>query len=239
MGRQSFAPAGRLGGAGPQNLEALWLGGARPAGQPGAGGRPPPRPHLADRRRIGPAGLDPHRRPGRLFDPLDEQNERWDELQGHADWHFLSPPFPPFLDIVNGLANLVARHPQTTFIGAHVGCYAEDLAWVSAVLDRCPNFYVDIAARIAELGRQPYTARRFFLQYADRILFGTDCGPSPEMYRIYYRFLETDDEYFNPNPGELPWQGRWFIYGLHLPDEVLQKVYQGNAARILRLKLKN
>ncbi len=210
-------PQGRLARVDDPRLDPIW----QTAGELGL----PVLIHIAD--------------PAAFFDPLDEQNERWDELQGHADWHFLSPPFPPFLDIVNGLANLVARHPQTTFIGAHVGCYAEDLAWVSAVLDRCPNFYVDIAARIAELGRQPYTARRFFLQYADRILFGTDCGPSPEMYRIYYRFLETDDEYFNPNPGELPWQGRWFIYGLHLPDEVLQKVYQGNAARILRLKLKN
>ena len=95
--------------------------------------------------------------------------------------------------------DLVERHPRTTFIGAHVGCYAENLAWVGALLDRCPNFYVDIAARIGELGRQPYSARRFFTQYADRILFGIDAGPDLETYRLYYRFLETDDEYFNYN----------------------------------------
>jgi len=173
--------------------------------------------------------------PVAFFDPLDERNERWEELHAHPDWHFPSPPFPPFLNIVNDLADLVARHPGTTFIGAHVGCYAENLSWVGEVLERCPNFYVDIAARIGELGRQPYTARRFFLQYADRILFGSDFGPDLETYRIIYRFLETDDEYFNYNAAELPGQGRWYIYGIFLPEEVLQKIYYQNAERVLGL----
>lgn len=171
--------------------------------------------------------------PVAFFDPLDETNERWEELGQHPDWHFPSPPFPPFLHIVEGLAALVARHPRTTFIGAHVGCYAENLAWVGALLDRCPNFYVDISARIGELGRQPYTARRFFLQYADRILFGSDMGPSPEAYRVIYRFLETDDEYFNYNAAPIPMQGRWYVYGLYLPEDVLRKIYFENAERIL------
>jgi hypothetical protein len=171
--------------------------------------------------------------PVAFFDPIDATNERWEEIGAHPEWAFTSPPFPPFLHIVEALANLVARHPHTTFIGAHVGCYAENLGWVGALLDRCPNFYIDISARIGELGRQPYTARHFFLQYADRILFGSDMGPQPEAYRIIYRFLESDDEYFNYNPGLVPAQGRWYIYGLHLPDEVLEKVYFSNAARIL------
>lgn len=172
--------------------------------------------------------------PVAFFDPLDETNERWEELGEHPDWAFPSPPFPPFLEIVNSFANVVARHPQTTFIGAHVGCYAENLAWVSNLLERCPNFYVDISARIAELGRQPYTARRFFIQHADRILFGTDMGPDVDTYRIYYRFLETDDEYFPYHVTPLPDQGRWSIYGLNLPGNVLEKVYHQNAERILR-----
>lgn len=173
--------------------------------------------------------------PVAFFTPLDEYNERWEELRGNPDWHFLSPPYPPFLDILNGLAGLVRRHPQTTFIGAHVGCYAENLAWVSQLLDECPNFYVDISARLGELGRQPYSARRFFLKYTDRILFGMDCAPNPDMYRLAYRFLETDDEYFNYNPGEIPWQGRWYVYGLFLPDEALHKIYAGNARTVLNL----
>lgn len=168
-----------------------------------------------------------------FFDALDPNNERWDELHAHVDWQFPSPPFPAFQSIVEGLANLVARHPATTFIGAHVGCYAENLAWVSQLLDRCPNFYVDIGARIAELGRQPYTARRFFLKYADRILFGTDSAPSLRAYQLYYRFLESDDEYFCYAPDGTPNQGRWNIYGLYLPDDVLEKVYHLNAERVL------
>jgi predicted TIM-barrel fold metal-dependent hydrolase len=171
--------------------------------------------------------------PVAFFDPIDETNERWEELGEHPDWAFTSPPFPPFMQIMEGLANLVRRHPDTTFIGAHVGCYAENLGWVGALLDQCANFYVDISARIGELGRQPYTARRFCLQYADRILFGSDMGPEPEAYRIIYRFLETEDEYFNYNTGPIPQQGRWHVHGLHLPDEVLEKVYFRNAERIL------
>lgn len=175
--------------------------------------------------------------PVAFFDPVDEANERWEELRANPDWAWTSPPHPPFLEIVGGLARLVARHPGTTFIGAHVSGYAENLAWVSDLLDRCPNFSVDIADTIAELGRRPHTARRFFLRHADRILFGTDLGPHPEMSRIYYRFLETTDEYFNPDTAEIPRQGRWYVYGLGLPEEVLKKVYLTNAVRILGLQL--
>lgn len=171
--------------------------------------------------------------PVAFFEPLDKHNERWEELHAHPDWRFPSPPFPSFMSIMDGLASLVARHPNTIFIGAHVGCYAENLAWVGKLLELCPNFYVDISARLGELGRQPYTARRFFLEFSDRILFGSDFGPDLETYRLMYRFLETDDEYFNYNVSEVPLQGRWNVCGLYLPDEVLKKVYLENAERLI------
>ena len=171
--------------------------------------------------------------PVAFFEPLDEHNERWEELRANPGWHFLSPPYPPFLEVLEGLANLVRRHPQTTFIGAHVGCYAENLAWVGQLLDECPNFFVDISARLGELGRQPYAARRFCLRHAERILFGMDGAPNLDTYRLAYRFLESDDEYFNYNPGEIPWQGRWYVHGLYLPDEALAKIYHQNAQRVL------
>lgn len=173
--------------------------------------------------------------PVAFFDPLDGSNERWDELGAHPDWHFPSPPYPPFLQIVAEFARLVERHPATTFVGAHVACYAENLAWVGALLDRCPNLYVDFSARIGELGRVPYSARRFFLRHADRILFGTDAGPDLAAYRRYYRFLETDDEYFSYDGRVVSSQGRWCIYGLHLPDDVLRRVYFANAQRLFGL----
>lgn len=171
--------------------------------------------------------------PVAFFDPLDAANERWEELHAHPDWQCPSPPFPSFESIMAGLAALVKAHPRTTFIGAHVGCYAENLAWVGNLLDTCPNFYVDIGARIAELGRQPYSARQFFLSYADRILFGTDEAPNLNWYRTYYRFLETNDEYFNYHPSGIPVQGRWAIFGMYLPDDVLEKIYFKNAARVM------
>ena len=108
----------------------------------------------------------------------------------------------------------------------------EDLAEVGRWLDAYPNMYVDIDARISELGRQPYTARRFFLKYQDRIMFGTDTAPSRAAYRMYYRFLETDDEYFDPAGGHHR-QGFWMIYGVFLPKDVLEKLYYKNAERLL------
>ena len=171
--------------------------------------------------------------PVAFFRPLDTHNERWEELHAHPDWHFPAPAFPAFEMLIEALARLILRHPRTTFIGAHMGCYAENLAWVGALLDATPNFHIDISARIAELGRQPYTARRFFLRYADRILFGTDAGVHPATYRLHYRFLETEDEYFNYAVGAIPPQGRWRIYGLYLPDAVLEQIYRENARRLL------
>ena len=88
------------------------------------------------------------------------------------------------------------------------------------------------------MGRQPYTSRRFFLQYADRILFGSDFGPEAEAYRVIYRYLETDDEYFNYNPTDVPLQWRWYVHGLYLPDEVLRKVYYMNAMKLLNFHIK-
>lgn len=173
--------------------------------------------------------------PVAFFLPLVSTNERWEELQAHPSWHFQSPPFPPFLSLMEDFLEVMVRHPQTTFIGAHVGCYAEDLGWMGRAFERCPNFNIDFSARIAELGRQPYTARRFFMQYSDRILFGLDSGLNPDIYRIYYRFLESDDEYFDYSTAPAPPTGRWQIYGLYLPDDVLKKVYFQNAARILQL----
>ncbi len=202
---------GRLVPIDDPRLEALWA----TAGELGI----PVLVHVAD--------------PVAFFEPLDATNERWEELQANPDWHFPNPPYPSFLSVVDQFASLVRRHPGTTFIGAHVGCYAENLRWVSELLEQAPNFYVDIAARISELGRQPYSSRRFFLRHADRILFGTDMGADLETYRIYYRFLETDDEYFDYSTNGIPPQGRWQIYGLYLPDEVLERVYFRNAKRVL------
>jgi predicted TIM-barrel fold metal-dependent hydrolase len=175
-----------------------------------------------------------------FFEPLDERNERWEELHEHPDWHFWPPRsqageagFAAFDEILAALDRVIGRHPDTTFIGAHVGCAAEDLTLVGSMLDRHPNYHVDISARMAELGRQPYAARAFFLRYADRILFGTDLGYDPEMYRLHYRFLETLDESFDYSTDEVPPQGRWQVHGLGLPGEVLLKVYRENARRLI------
>jgi predicted TIM-barrel fold metal-dependent hydrolase len=184
--------------------------------------------------------------PEAFFLPTDRFNERYEELHNHPDWSFYGRDFPPFKDLLAARDRVFARHPKTTWVALHVGHHAEDLTDVAAMLDRFPRAHVELAARIGELGRQPRAARRFFDKYQDRIMFGTDAIPygneTPQqifgeaLYEIYYRFLETEDEYFDYAPAPVPPQGRWRIYGLGLPEQILKKVYYGNAARVLHLE---
>ena len=184
--------------------------------------------------------------PEAFFLPIDRYNERFEELNEHPDWSFHGKDFPSFNELIAARDRLLARHPKTTFVGLHVGHDAENLAAVGAALDKYPNFYVETAARIGELGRQPRASKKFFDKYQDRVLFGTDAVPggrdTPQqtfgdaLYQIYFRFFETEDEYFDYAPSPVPPQGRWRIYGLGLSDEVLKKFYHQNAERVLGLK---
>ena len=171
--------------------------------------------------------------PAAFFEPIDETNERWEELSRHPDWSFHRPGFPTREELLAARNRVIERHPNTRFLGAHMANNPEDLATVGRWLDRYPNLYVEIAARIGELGRQPYTARKFFLKYADRILFGTDGPRHPARLVLHWRFLETWDEYFPYAENAFPPQGFWRIYGLGLPDEVLRKIYYENAVRLI------
>jgi predicted TIM-barrel fold metal-dependent hydrolase len=225
LGLRARDPAGRLVAVDDPRLDPLWA--------TAADLDLPIVIHIAD--------------PIAFFEPHDATNERWEELADHPDWHVwptrdpaepddpAAPGFPPFDALLAAFGRLLGRHPGTTFVGAHVGCAAEDLGLVSRLLDDHPNLSVDIAARVAELGRQPYSSRAFFLRHADRILFGVDLAPDPDEYAIHYRFLETFDESFDYGTDPVPGQGRWQIHGLGLPDEVLRRVYRDNARRILGL----
>ncbi|MGB9606811.1 MAG: amidohydrolase family protein, partial [Bryobacteraceae bacterium] len=182
--------------------------------------------------------------PEAFFLPIDRFNERWEELHAHPDWSFYGKDFPSSRELHEARNRVMARHPKTQFVCLHVAM-AEDLGTVAEWMDRYPNMWVEFGARIGELGRQPRTARRFFEKYQDRILFGTDAVPHGEeypqqifcdqLYEIYYRFLETEDEYFDYAPARIPPQGRWKIYGLGLPESILRKVYYENAQRLLGL----
>jgi predicted TIM-barrel fold metal-dependent hydrolase len=172
--------------------------------------------------------------PVAFFEPVDARNERLEELLDHPEWSFADPAYPRFGQLMRSLEALVAAHPRTRFIGLHAGCNAEDIAWITRMLDTYPNLTIDIAARIAELGRQPRRTRALILRHPDRVLFGTDLiPPDRDSYEIHFRFLETDDEYFPYSPSDPPPTGRWCISGLDLPEEVLGLVYAENARRLL------
>jgi predicted TIM-barrel fold metal-dependent hydrolase len=169
--------------------------------------------------------------PDAFFLPIDRFNERYEELAAHPDWGFHGSQYNKD-ELLEQRDSVFARHPQTTFVAAHMAEKPENLGYLDELLSTYSNVFVDMSARTAELGRQPYSARDFFLKHADRILFGTDLVPEIEMYRLHFRFLETADEYFE-YPSHASRQGRWNIYGLHLPDEVLRKIYRENALRLL------
>jgi len=172
--------------------------------------------------------------PAAFFRPPDAQNERLEQLLNHPDWQFHGPEYPKLDRLLEALETLVASHPEVTFIAAHVGCYAEDLSWVDRMLASYPNFNIDIAARVPDLGRQPRAARRLLLKHPRRALLGTDSfPPSARAYALYYRFLETDDECFPYSHKTPPDSGRWTISGLHLPPDVLEQVLAGNARRLI------
>ena len=172
--------------------------------------------------------------PAAFFLPIDETNERWEELHRRPEWSFYGPQFPKREELLAALLRVVEAASENDL--HRRACRQQcrrprrPSASGSTSIRIC---IVEIASRIAELGRQPFTARKFFLKYQDRILFGTD-GPWPEeRVRLYWRFLETEDEYFPYSEKPFPPQGLWNIYGVNLPDEVLRKVYHENAARIV------
>jgi predicted TIM-barrel fold metal-dependent hydrolase len=164
-----------------------------------------------------------------FFWPLDEFNERLEELKDHPDWHFFGKDYPSFNSLIESQLKVIARHKNTTFISAHILSNSENLRYVAEVLNQFPNLYVDIGERIGEIGRQPYTSHWFFTKYADRILFGTDIPMDPRTYQIYFRCLETQDEYFDYGRN----QGRYKIYGLNLSDSALKKIYFSTASKII------
>jgi hypothetical protein len=182
--------------------------------------------------------------PVAFFRPIDRWNENYEQLVGRPDWSFNGPAFPTFDRLIRSMEAVVAAHPRTTFVAVHGGCYAENLGWVGRMLDDYPNFNVDIAARLAQLGRQPRATRELILRHPQRVLFGSDELPptgsgyeaDPQYawrYRRYFRFLESADEGFTHSDEDPPSLGRWQISGISLPDDVLRAVYSDNTARLL------
>lgn len=167
--------------------------------------------------------------PKSFWDDFDGDNERWLELKTRPGRKRGADNPAPWETIITEQHNMFKKHPNTTFINAHMGWYANNLGKLGELLDEIPNMNVGIGAIIAELGRQPRFAKAFFEKYQDRILFGKDSW-KPEEFPTYFRVLESDDEYF---PYHKKYHAFWPMYGLDLSDEVLKKVYYKNALRIV------
>jgi len=176
--------------------------------------------------------------PAGFFEPITPENEHYESLQKYPSWSFADPKFPRKIDLIRRRDDLIRQHPNTTFILPHFGNYAENIPYVSRLLDNNPNVYIDFSARLDELGRQPYSTRDFFIRHQDRIVFGTDMPAnidcSVDMYRTYFRFLETFDEsFYSPDYDGTFERARWPICGVGLPKEVLKKIYHDNILKII------
>jgi predicted TIM-barrel fold metal-dependent hydrolase len=167
--------------------------------------------------------------PSAFFDPWDYHNERWEELREFPGRARPPSKYPPFETLIAERNHLFAEHPRTNFIAAHLAFHGNDLERLGKLLDANPNVYVDIAAVLAELGRQPYTAHDFLVKYQDRVLMGKDIYDVNE-YKWYFRALETRDEYFEYYRKR---HAFWRIYGFQLPDEALKKIYYENALKLV------
>src|SRR5512133_2882079 len=176
--------------------------------------------------------------PAGFFEPVTPENEHYDSIIKYPSWSFADPKFPRKPELLKRRDNLVRNHPGTTFILPHFGNYAENIQNVSELISNNKNIYIDFSARLDELGRQPYSTREFFIKHQDRIIFGTDMPAnipeSLEMYRTYFRFLETFDEsFYSPDYDGTFDHARWPICGIGLPKEVLKKIYHSNILKII------
>jgi predicted TIM-barrel fold metal-dependent hydrolase len=168
--------------------------------------------------------------PAEFFQPLDFQNERWLEMALFPDRRFNDRSrYPTFDDLMAERDRMIAKHPRTTWVLAHMGWHTQDLARLGAIFDRHPNVLGEVGAVLYDLGRQPRNAREFFVRYSDRILFGKDSF-APEEYPYYWRVFETADEYFDYYRD---YHAFWKLYGMGLPDEVLKKLYYRNSLRLV------
>ena len=167
--------------------------------------------------------------PQPFWEPHDNQNERWLELKTHPRRKRDDDNPAPWEQIIGEQHNMFKKHPNTQFVAAHLSWLGNDLGRLGNIMDEIPNMNVGIGAVIAELGRQPRMAKRFFEKYQDRILFGKDAY-NPQEFYTYFRVLESDDEYF---PYYKRYHAFWRMYGLDLSDEVLKKVYYKNALRLI------
>jgi predicted TIM-barrel fold metal-dependent hydrolase len=167
--------------------------------------------------------------PKPFWDDHDKNNERWLELKVRPGRKRSATDPAPWEKIIADQHHIFEKHPNTIFINAHLGWYANDLLKLGEILDKYPNMYSEIGAVIAELGRQPRAAKAFLTKYQDRIMFGKD-SYNKKQYYTYFRVLETSDEYF---PYYKKYHAYWKMYGLDLPDQVLKKLYYKNALRII------
>ena len=183
--------------------------------------------------------------PVAFFTPTDRFNERYEELNNHPDWSFYGGDFPSNAELIEARNRVIARHPKRSLSLCISATFRKIFRTWPRTLTAFPICTSIWPRALGSWAGSRSPRKKFFDKYQDRILFATDATPhgdefpqqvfNDKLYEIYYRFLETEDEYFDYAPAKIPPQGRWRIYGINLPDPILRKVYNENASRLLRI----
>jgi predicted TIM-barrel fold metal-dependent hydrolase len=176
--------------------------------------------------------------------PLEEMTIRGDReyFAEHPQYHMLGKKdWPSYEEQIAARDRMLAKHADLRFVAVHLASLEYDVDRIAAFLRRFPDASVDLAARMPHLqlqaSRDRDKVRRFFIEFQDRILYGTDAGRGRgqsdeefardvhEAWVADWAFLAGEGELRSPD-FDAPFRG------LALPREVLEKVYAGNALRL-------
>jgi len=175
--------------------------------------------------------------------PLDQMTISGDKnyFKEHPQYHqFLHPENPSYEDQVNARDNMLRKHPNLRFVGAHLGSLEWNVDELAKRLDQFPNMAVDMAARIPHLQVQSVKnwqkVHDFMIKYQDRLIYATDMGVGPgadfdalnkechDVRMTDWKFFATDEELTVPHFQEK-------FKGLQLPKKVIDMIYRTNAEK--------
>ncbi len=170
--------------------------------------------------------------------PIDSMTVNNDKayFKDHPQYHmYLHPDYPSYERLIESRDNMLAKHPDLKFVGAHLGSLEWSVDELAKRLDLYPNFAVDMAARVCHFQVQDREkVRDFIIKYQDRLLYATDIVVS-ENSDIEERIEWLDNEwksdwtYFSSNEEMNSPNVDGSFKGLDLDEDVLRKIYHTNA----------
>lgn len=175
--------------------------------------------------------------------PLEEMTFSQGYYKAHPEYHmYLHPEYPSYEDQIKARDNMLGKHRNLNFMGAHLGSLEWSLDELAKRLDKFPRMRVDLTRmsnlKLHALNDREKT-RNFFLTYQDRLIYGTDTAinttDNPEELKQRIHDTWVDDWKFYVSDAPILLEGFGELRGLKLPREVVDKIYLKNAVGLLGL----